>query len=418
MTQAAAGETRKGVFASRWWIVAASFSALLMGSGVINIFATGIFLGPVTQELAISRGDYTFGLFINGVTTALAVILFGWLYDRFGVRRILLPGVFLCAVATWLYSTLSANLFLNYVIFGFAGLVGGAQTPMGYTTIVAQWFDRQRGIALGVATAGVGLGVVLVPQIVLALLAGYGWRVAYEGLAVGVLLLAFVPGVLFIRNPPELMTSSGRADTSHLPGMTAMEAVKTWRFWLLTLTFFVAVMAINGTITNVVALLMDRGVARPQAAAALSSAGVAIVLGRAFAGWCLDRVWGPFVAIAFFGASILGMGLLASGAVGTVAIVGAMLCGAGVGAEIDLMGYMMSRYFGLKAFGKIYGLMFALFNVGTGLGPYLSGVTHDMYGSYAPILTAYMIALAVVCAMLLTLGEYAYKPQEGSRSFK
>jgi MFS family permease len=186
----------------------------------------------------------------------------------------------------------------------------------------------------------------------------------------------------------------------------------------LTLTFFVAVMAINGTITNVVALLMDRGVARPQAAAALSSAGVAIVLGRAFAGWCLDRVWGPFVAIAFFGASILGMGLLASGAVGTVAIVGAMLCGAGVGAEIDLMGYMMSRYFGLKAFGKIYGLMFALFNVGTGLGPYLSGVTHDMYGSYAPILTAYMIALAVVCAMLLTLGEYAYKPQEGSRSFK
>jgi len=396
---------------NRWWIVFASFSALLVGSGVVNIFASGIFLVPVTQELGISRGDYTFGLLVNGIFTAVAVFIFGFLYDRYGVRRILLPGILLCAVATYFYSMITPNLALLYLIFGFAGLVGGAQTPMGYTTVINQWFDRQRGLALGIATAGVGLGVVFVPQLVTRLMAGYGWRGAYVGLAIAIVVLAFIPALLFIRNPPTV-ERQGKVSTEHLPGMTASEAFSSWRFWVLTLIFFVAVMAINGTITNVVALLRDRGVSPQEAVQALSFAGGAIIIGRMIAGWFLDRVWGSYVAIFFFGLSIIGMGFLASGVTGWMAFLGAVLCGAGIGAEIDLMGYLMSRYFGLKAFGKIYGLMFVFFNVGTGLGPFLSGSSFDRYKSYTPILTFYMIALAVVCILLLLLGPYAYKPTE------
>jgi MFS family permease len=394
---------------NRWWIVFASFCALLVGSGVVNIFASGIFLVPVTTELGISRGDYTFGLLVNGVLTAVAVFIFGFLYDRFGVRKILLPGILLCAVATYLYSQMTSNLALLYLIFGFAGLVGGAQTPMGYTTVINQWFDRQRGLALGIATAGVGLGVVFVPQLVTRLMVGYGWRGAYVGIAIAIVILAFIPAFLFIRNPPTI-EKQGKVSTEHLPGMTAAEAFKTWRFWVLTIIFFVAVMAINGTITNVVALLRDRGVPPQEAVVALSFAGGAIIIGRMIAGWFLDRVWGSYVAIFFFGLSIIGIGLLASGMIGWPAFLGAMLCGAGIGAEIDLMGYLMSRYFGLKAFGKIYGLMFVFFNVGTGLGPFLSGSSFDKYKSYTSILTVYMVALVVVCLLLLTLGPYVYKP--------
>ncbi len=402
---------------NRWWIVAASFSALLVGSGVVNIFATGVFLVPVTQELGISRGDYTFGLLVNGILTAIAVFIYGWLYDRYGVRKILLPGVLLCALATYLYSQMSPNLTALYLIFGFAGLVGGAQTPMGYTTVINQWFDRQRGLALGIATAGVGFGVVFVPQLVTKLMVGYGWRGAYIGIAIAILILAFLPALLFIRNPPSV-ESQGKVSTDHLPGMAASEAFGSWRFWALTASFFVAVMAINGTITNLVPLLRDRGVAPQDAVGALSFAGGAIVLGRMIAGWFLDRVWGSYVAVIFFGLSLIGIGLLASGATGPVALLGAALCGAGVGAEIDLMGYLMSRYFGLKNFGKIYGLMFVFFNVGTGLGPYLSGMTFDKYKSYTPILTGYMVALAIVCAVLLTLGPYLFKPGEDQSGAK
>jgi predicted MFS family arabinose efflux permease len=150
----------------------------------------------------------------------------------------------------------------------------------------------------------------------------------------------------------------------------------------------------------------------PVAAGTLFWAGLAIIGGRMISGWCLDRVWGSWVAICFFALSMIGLAILASGATGASAIVGAALCGAGIGAEVDLMGFLMSRYFGMKAFGKIYGLMFFFFNIGTGLGPFLSGKTFDAYKSYAPILYFYIGVLAVVCAVLLTLGSYAYKPAD------
>jgi MFS family permease len=103
-----------------------------------------------------------------------------------------------------------------------------------------------------------------------------------------------------------------------------------------------------------------------------------------------------------------GIALLGSGATGMVPIVGAILCGAGIGAEIDLMAFFLSRYFGLKAYGKIYGIMFAVFNVGTGLGPALSGLSFDRFHSYGPIFIVYEVALAITCLLFLGLGPYPY----------
>jgi MFS family permease len=135
-------------------------------------------------------------------------------------------------------------------------------------------------------------------------------------------------------------------------------------------------------------------------------------------GWFLDRFWGPVVALFFFGVSGVGMGILASGATGGLAVLGAICCGAGIGAEIDIMGFMLSRYFGQRAYGKIYGVIFAAFNLGTGFGPAITGWTFDAYKSYTPILTIYMIVIALVCALLFTLGEYRYKPHGAeSQSF-
>jgi MFS family permease len=117
--------------------------------------------------------------------------------------------------------------------------------------------------------------------------------------------------------------------------------------------------------------------------------------------------------MVFFGLSIIGMCILASGATGPLAQVGAVFCGGGIGAEIDIMGFMLSRYFGMRNFGKIYGLIFAAFNLGTGFGPAISGWTYDFYGkSYTPILIVYMVMLGLVCLALLTLGQYAYKPAQ------
>lgn len=394
-----------------WWVVAGSFSALLVGSGAINIFAFGVFVIPVTHDLGISRGAFSTAIFANGITQAVCSPIIGWMIDRYGVRRVVLPGILLTVLATAMYGLMTASVAVIVLLWVFSGIVGMVQTPISYTTVINKWFDARRGLALGLATSGVGLGVVLVPQLSLALLHAFGWRGAYVGLAVAVLILAFVPALLVIRDPE--IGPKHRVELSEdLPGYTVAQALASWRFWVLTGVFFLGVVAINGTLTHVVPLLHDRGVPQNEAVRALSAAGLAIILGRMAAGWLLDRIWGPLVAVAFYGLSFIGLALLVSGATGPAAIIGAMLCGAGIGAEIDLMGYLMSRYFGMHAFGKIYGLMFVAFSIGTGFGPGVSGWADQAAGhSYTPIFTIYMGLLVIAAGGLLTLGSYRYRPQ-------
>src|SRR5262249_33778056 len=287
--------------------------------------------------------------------------------------------------------------FVIPMIYALVGIIGVVQTPIPYAAVVAQWFDRQRGLALGIATAGVGLGVALLPPFLAMLIGAFGWRYAYLGLGIAVLVLAWLPVALFVREPAGLAQAAARQPargrTDALPGTTAAAAFRQWQFWALTIAFFLGVMAINGTLTHVIPLLTDRGVSLQQAAVMFSFAGYAIIGGRVLAGWCLDRIWGPYVAICFFIIPMVGIALLGSGATGIVPLIGAVLCGAGIGAEIDLMAFFLSRYFGLKAYGKIYGVMFAVFNIGTGLGPALSGLSFDRFHSYGPIFIVYEVAL-------------------------
>ena len=401
-----------GMFANRWWIVFASACGLLVGTGSIMIFSFGVFLKPVTEDLGITRGDLSTALGSATWLTALACPLVGWLIDRWGTRRIMIPGVLAFALAVAGFGLMQAQpLYLVFVIFGIVGLTGGIQTPVPYAAVISRWFDRDRGFALGVATAGVGAGVALIPQLAAFLINWLGWRAAYFGLAMSVVVLAWLPVLIFVHEPPSGNAAEHTASTAasqSIVGIEAGAALKTPRFWLLTTAFFLGVLAINGTIVHIVALLTDRGVPLQGATGALTAAGIAIIVGRIICGWCVDRFWGPYVAICFFILPMLGIALLGSGWANPVPLLGAALCGAGIGAEIDLMAFFVSRYFGLKAYGKIYGLMFMLFNIGTGLGPALSGRAFDIFHSYFQIFMAYEVVLAVTCLLLLRLGEYAY----------
>jgi MFS family permease len=402
-----------GLFANRWLVVIASLLGLLVGSGPILIFSSGVFLRPVTAELGITRGDLTAGVLLATFFTALACPIVGWLLDRYGARRVMMPGIILYALVVACFGLMKTTpVYLIPLIFVAVGFVGGVQTPIPYAAVVAQWFDRQRGLALGIATAGVGLGVALLPPFLAWMIDGFGWRNAYFGLGLAVFVLAWLPVALFVREPPGLTQAArhqaGEDLTAALPGTPANAAFRQWEFWALSIAFFLGVMAINGTLYHLVPLLQDRGVSLQLASRVLSGAGIAIIVGRILAGWCLDRFWGPYIAICFFIAPIAGIALLISGAGGMVPLAGAVLCGMGIGAEIDMMAFFISRYFGLKAYGKIYGVMFSIFNIGTGVGPALSGRTFDAFHSYGPIFIVYEVALAVTCLLFVRLGPYPY----------
>ena len=305
-----------GIFASRWWIVFACACGLLVGAGAIMIFTFGVFLKPVTEDLGISRGDLSGALGASTWFVAVSCPVIGWLIDRYGTRAVMIPGILLFALAVASFGLMQTKpLLLIYAIFCVAGFISGVQTPIPYAAVITHWFDSHRGIALGLATAGVGLGVALIPQLAAFLIGHFGWRWAYVGLAVAVVVLAWVPVVLWVRDPPWVPAAGGTRATSAapLPGIDAAAALKTTSFWILSIAFFLGVLAINGTIVHIVALLTDRGIPLQVATGALSVAGIAIIVGRILCGWCLDRFWGPYVAICFFRLPMAGIALLGSG---------------------------------------------------------------------------------------------------------
>ena len=403
----------RGIFASRWWIVFATVCGLIVGGGAVNVFAFSVFLKPITAELGIGRGTFSSALTLHAALAALSCPMIGWIVDRWGARRVMVPGLFVYAAATAAYSLIQASPFaVTYLIFAVTGIVGGIGTPIPYAAVITQWFDRQRGLALGLGIAGVGLGVAIVPQLAAALIAAFGWRTAYLGLGAAILAIAFVPVAVFLREPPQASQAERRAASAALPGIAAGAAFRSGLFWALAVAFFLDVIAINGSLTHTVALLTDRGVALQAATATMSGVGIALIFGRVLSGWCLDRLWGPYVAVTFFVLPMIGIALLASGAVGIAPYLGAILLGLGIGAEIDLMAFFASRYFGGRNYAKIYGTMFGIFAFGVGIGPALSGASFDRFHSYTPVFLLYEAMLAVSCAIVLRLGPYPYPARE------
>jgi MFS family permease len=403
----------RGIFANRWWVVVATVLGLIVGAGPINVFSFGVFLKPITVELGIGRAMFSSALTLHATMAALMCPVFGWMIDRWGVRRVMLPALVLYALGIAAYALITADPFLiTYLIFAITGLTGTVAGPIPYSTVISQWFDRQRGLALGIGMAGVGLGVALMPQLAALLIGEFGWRTAYVGLAVASIVFAFVPVALFVREPPGFTAQPERGQSRgaalNLPGTGVGEALRSRLFWGLGIAFFLDVIAINGTLTHIVALLTDRGIAREAAVTALSGTGIALLAGRIMSGWFLDRFWGPYVAIGFFVTPMIGLALLMSHAAGAAPFLGAICLGIGIGAEIDLMAFFASRYFGLKNYAKIYGTMFGLFGLGVGFGPTLSGLSFDRLHSYTPIFAVYEIMLLVTCVIFLRLGPYPY----------
>src|SRR5262249_46976742 len=158
-----------GFWGNRWWVVVATVLALIVGAGPINVFSFGVFLKPITAELGVGRGTFSTALTLHATVGALSCPVLGWLIDRWGVRPIMIPGLVLYALSIAAYSLIQASPFaLTLLLFAVTGWTSPVAGPIPFSTVISQWFDRQRGLALGIGMAGVGLGVALMPQLAAA----------------------------------------------------------------------------------------------------------------------------------------------------------------------------------------------------------------------------------------------------------
>lgn len=405
---------------NRWWVVAASTIGLTVGTGSILAINFAVFVKPVTEALGWSRGAFSASLLVMGLVTVFVQPIFGTMIDRFGVKKASLPMIIIMSTAVASMSLMGPSLVVMYLIYVLAAVGGAAQAPPMYSKAVSMWFDRQRGIALGIATSGSALGTILIPLETQYLMGHFGWRGAYLGLGITNFVIAFTVVALFIREPPGYRLNRPSAPpepgTHEPPGVKVSVALKSWRFWALTLTFTLGAIAINGTLAHIVALLSDRGWNPGAAVGMLSASGLAVIAGRLFGGWLLDKSTRPLLPSLLLLLPAVGCALLASNLAGSAPIIGVMLLGLGIGAEIDMMGFFVSRYFGLRSFGQILGASFAGFAVGVGVGPVLMGISFDATHSYYTALMANVALMVVATLFLGTLGSYVYIKAPHTRS--
>jgi len=390
-----------------WRVVLAACFGVMAGFGSLFVYTFAVFVKPLGAEFGWSREGISRGFAIAAVTVGLCSPLLGRWIDRFGPRRMILPcmTVFGCGIAS--LALLRSGLWQFYVTCFGLGVVGNGAAHLAYSRSISTWFQRRLGMALAFVMVGSGLGAMILPIFAQTIISRYGWRAAYLSLGSLALLLGLPLSWRYIRERGLIRHES--APVAH-SGMTWQQGLCSFAFWIIVSVLCVSSISMNGAITQMSALLTDRGITPRDAALCASMLGGSSLLGRIGVGWLLDRFFGARVAFAVSLATAAGIFLLARANSFPAGCLAAALIGIGAGGEAAITPYLLTRYFGLRAFSTLYGLTWTFYAAAAAIGPVILGRAFDSTGSYTSLLVGLAAALAVAAAMNLFLPNYSNSP--------
>ncbi|MEO6969148.1 MAG: MFS transporter [Rhodanobacteraceae bacterium] len=410
---------KQGLFYG-WWVAATAALGLFLSAGSIVVLSFGVFFKPLSQDFHAGRTAISLAFSLNSLIAAITIPLIGRLIDRFGARRVILIGTALFTMVLLSSEFVGSHIASLYIFFAVLGAVNGTTSPVPYGVVVSRWFDKRRGLALGLMAIGLGLGAILMPLFAQRLIAMFGWRGAYAifGGAAALLTLPLV-GAFLLESPAQkgLRPDGTPFNEKQQPTQMDQQGLSwrdTWHqptFWLLIGAFSLAAAGLLGCIVHLPTIVADRGGSAQNAAVASSVIGIALLIGRFGAGYLLDRFFAPRLAMIFFGGAALGFTLLLAGSSGILALAAAFLLGLGMGSEVDIMAFLMSRYFGLRSLGTAFGFGFGSYILAGAVGALIMGAGFDTTHSYALPLEGFLFAMLVAIVVMARLGPYRYAPQ-------
>lgn len=393
-----------------WIIVAVSFITMSLAGTARYSFS--VFYVPILEEFGWSRGATAAAFAIHMLIYAAAAPLVGLLLDRFGPRRTM-PLAALIIALVLAGSSRMTLLWQFYLALGLLGFGLCFLWFVPYTTIVANWFLRQRGAAMGLISAGVG-GTYLLVFLIGILVASLGWRYTYliMGAALAVVIVPLT--AFFLRLRPQEMglepdgyptqAAERIPQTSTPPSgsildreWTLREAVRTLRFWLLFIMSLFSAFQFNLVTVHLVAHVVDLGYSEILGASLVSLVGLSSLLGN-LGGFLSDRIGREAGITLGTLASILAMALLllpAGSSAVALLYLAAIAFGLGIGIISPTQSALVADLFQGKNFGSINGATMLGFGLGGALGPWLGGYLFDRAGSYAfPFTLALLLTLA------------------------
>jgi len=394
-----------------WRVVVAACCGVMAGFGSLFVYTFAVFVKPLSAAFAWNRESISIGFALAAVTLGVISPLLGRLIDRLGPRRVILPCVLIFSVAMASLSLLHSGIAQFYLTCIVLGVVGNGAAHLAYARSISTWFHQRLGTALACVMLGAGLGAMLLPLVAQSVVTHFGWRAAYLTLGTIALLFGFPLSYRYIvdRGPKPALSSSTQTHFAAAPltGLTWQAGLRSYAFWIIIAVLFVGSIAMNGAITHLSALLTDRGITATNAALCASLLGGSSILGRIAVGWLLDRFFGARVYFAITLISAAGIFFLAHAANFTSGAFAAALIGIGAGGEAAITPYLLTRYFGIRAFSTLYGITWTFYAAAGATGPILLGRAFDSTGSYASLLTLLAAALAVAAVLNLFLPKYS-----------
>lgn len=350
----------------------------------------------IAADLALTLPETAGALSAHLAVLIVALPVAGVLADRYGAQRVILVSALAYGLALAGIALLARDLPTLYATFIIAGIAGAGVSPVAYNRVIVHRFTRNRGLALGVALSGTGIGGMLLPWIVQPVTAAEGWREAFLVLAVAAFAAGTFAGLLAGRERPP--GTSGEA-----PGATLGEALSTWAFWHMSFAFGLLGVGIAAFMANLSPLFAARGLDPADVPTFHTAIGAATIVGRLAGGALMDRVRANLVGA---GAAVIGAGgflALAGGASHPVALAVIGFCvGVCTGAESDVVSYLSSRFYGVRNFARIYALQGSIFMIGLASGPTIGALLLDGLGPIH-LLSVGAALLAASALLLLTL---------------
>lgn len=404
------------------------FLAQFMGIG-ISSYATSIFFQAMFTELQWSRGDLALAISVGSILAAIAGPFVGAIVDKYGASRVMIIGSFLTGVCLMLLGSVH-ELWQAFIIFSLLALVRVGFSTITVTTMVSNWFVKKRGQALGIMTAGQGMGGLVLSPLTIFLISNLGWRMAWVG--VGVLTwITLIPATLLLAKPkpevmgltpdgippaarsPESYTRRDSRDLSQNRENTIKDILRMPVFWLIALLYPIYLFGHMSIFQHGYSLFIDKGISVVTAGTMMSILGFFSLSGKIVLGYLSDKISVRYVMMIALGMAAVSISSLvlvkaAWGAWTFIIFWGFWECGV-----VALQPVLVSGIFDRAIIGKMMGI-FTVFTVLPQLfGPAFTGYIYDITGSYNPAL----YVLIVMYLVSLTMVFFTRVPRSGQLSF-
>lgn len=381
-----------------WPVLAGATVAMFSGATGLPLATSGMFVTSLQSAFGWERVAISFGpaLFMAGVAVTTPVV--GLLTERFDARKLIACGMAAMVLCFAVLSRMHGDIRIFYLTYAVMAACGNLSGAAAITAIVTRTFSLARGRALGVSMAGAGITTSVAGPLTYLVVQALGWRTGY--LAVGLFVLLMAPVVWILLRPRE---DGAAADTAAATeGVSVRRAMGRPLYWCMALAFFLISTASTGLIVHFVPLLADKNVGPGMAATLASGIGLSTIGARLLSGFLADRYDIRRVFAATMVLSAVGFFLFLNGGI-RFAFFGAIAVGMSFGSETPFVGYIIARYYGMKNYGVLFGVIYGVVLSGAVFSPILYGFSRDVAGSYNPMLITaigFLLTAAVILSLL------------------